>query len=370
MTDRGRRMTAVAKHASGTAPIPAAVAGTGHGLRVLVPALRASGFEVVALVGNDRERTRRRAGRAGIALAGTDLREMLRASGASAVAVATTPPTHAPLVQVALEHGCHVLCEKPFAMNAAEARSMLEAAERAQVTHLVGNQFRLMPERVVMGEAIRRGRIGTPRLLTIIQYHDLLADPGTKRPAWWFDRALGGGWLGASGSHMIDMIRTWLGEFESLSAMLPVVAAREGVAEDTFSLRFTLQNGVEGQLMQTGAAWGDFTSLTRVAGTGGTLSMEAGTVYLMDREGRRILPIPEAFRLPKPAVEDPRNPYLSVELPPAMRLCETWRDLIEGRQPAGHLRPATFADGLACMQVIDAVRESAARGGARVTVPL
>jgi len=106
-----------------------------------------------------------------------------------------------------------------------------------------------------------------------------------------------------------------------------------------------------------------------VAGTRGTLSIEAGNVCLMDREGRRQLPIPEALHLPKPALEDPRNPYLSVELPPAMRLCETWRDLIEGRQPAGQVKPATFADGLACMQVIDAIRKSAAQGGARVTVP-
>jgi len=362
-------MATEAKQSSGASRIPVIVAGTGHGLRVLVPALRASGFEVVALVGNDAERTRRRAERAGIALAATDLGAALRASGAIAVTVATPPPTHAPLVRVALAHGCHVLCEKPFAMTAAEARDMHEAAERAQVTHLVGNQFRLMPERVVMGEAIRQGLIGSPRLLTIIQYHDLLADPEAKRPGWWFDRALGGGWLGASGSHMIDMIRTWLGEFDSLSATLPVVAEREGVAEDTFCVRFTLQNGVEGQLMQTGAAWGDFTSLTRVAGTRGTLAMEAGAVCLMDREGRRQLPIPETLRLPEPALADPRKPFLSVELPPAMRLCETWRDLIEGRQPAGQVAPATFADGLACMQVIDAIRESAAQGGARVTLP-
>jgi len=43
--------------------------------------------------------------------------------------------------------------------------------------------------------------------------------------------------------------------------------------------------------------------------------------------------------------------------------------MIEGRQPAARVKPVTFADGLACMQVIDAIRKSAAHGGTRITVP-
>ena len=50
-------------------------------------------------------------------------------------------------------------------------------------------------------------------------------------PRWWFDRQAGGGWLGAQGSHLIDQVRTWVGEFASLSAALPTVSAREDGAE-------------------------------------------------------------------------------------------------------------------------------------------
>lgn len=348
--------------------IPVVVAGTGHGLRVLVPALRASGFDVVGLVGADPERTQQRATTNRIAGAFTDLDAAIVSSSARAVVIATPPHTHGPLVHTALAHGCHVLCEKPFAKDTAEARSMLAAAEAAGVVHLLGNQFRMVPERVVMARAIAERLIGEPRLVTITQYVNLVADPDTERPSWWFDDQAGGGWLGAFGSHMIDMIRTWLGEFSTISAATPIVSDRQGVAEDTYLVRFTMASGVEGVLMQTGGAWGQPAAMNRVAGTHGTLWMENGDVWLADKSGARQLPIPEELLLPhEPLSDDPAKPYLHIELPPAKRLCEIWRDAIVGESRRA-APVATFTDGLACMEVIDAIRASAAGGGALVQV--
>ena len=82
-------------------------------------------------------------------------------------------------------------------------------------------------------------------------------------PGWWFDTQAGGGWLGASGSHIVDQVRVTLGEFASLSAALPIVSAREGVAEDSYVLRFQLTNAVEGIMQQTAGAWGPSASMTR-----------------------------------------------------------------------------------------------------------
>ena len=59
----------------------AVVVGTSFGARVHVPALRAAGFEVVALVGTDRDRTERRAARVGVPLASTDLQAVLDGVG-------------------------------------------------------------------------------------------------------------------------------------------------------------------------------------------------------------------------------------------------------------------------------------------------
>ena len=48
-----------------------------------------------------------------------------------------------------------------------------------------------------------------------------------------------------------------------------------------------------------------------------------------------------------------------IEMTPYTRLCTTFRDLIEGRAVPDDPRPATFADGLAAMRVLDAIRRSA-----------
>src|SRR3546814_2190054 len=96
---------------------------------------------------------------------------------------------------------------------------------------------------------------------------DLLADPAAPMPDWWFDTDRGGGWLGAHGSHIIDQVRDWLGEFKTLSASLPTVSAREGGAEDSYVLRFELESGVHGVLQHTAGAWGKPASFARVAGT-------------------------------------------------------------------------------------------------------
>ena len=343
------------------------IVGSGHGLRVHLPALRAAGFEVVGLVGRDIDRARQLAGSHGIAAGFDDLETAIDATGARAVTIASPPHTHGELVLTAAVRGCHILCEKPFAADAGEARTLLEAAERAGVVHLIGNQMRANPERIVAARAIADGLIGEPRFYTHVQHVNLVADPTAKRPEWWFDPAAGGGWLGASGSHQIDMIRSWLGEFHSLSAATPMVSDRSGVAEDSFDVRFTLASGLEGVISQSGGCWGPTAMMSRLMGTRGTLWLEGGQAWLADHHGTRALEIPGPLQLPHiPPSDDPRKPYLHLELPPSIRMCEAWRDAITRRTPLHGY--ATFADGLACMKVIDAVRQSATNGGQLVTL--
>jgi predicted dehydrogenase len=349
---------------------PAIVVGTGFGCRIHVPALRAAGFEVAALVGSDAERTARRAERSGIALAFTDLDEAISRTGAAAVTIATPPDTHAALTLAAVSRGCHVICEKPFARDATEARAMLDAAVRAGVKHFVGNEFRWLPERVVAARAIAERMIGEPRLASLVQYHPVVASPEAKMPRWWFDAGVGGGWLGAQGSHIVDHVRTWLGEFVSVSAALPIVADRQGVAEDSYALRFRMANGVEGSIQQTAAAWGPSVSMTRVAGTHGTLWLEGSAVWIADGRGARELPVPTELELPPPppASGDPRELFSHYELGPYTRLCEVLRAGVDGREWTGPVVPPTFADGVAAMEVLDAIRASADFGGALVQV--
>jgi len=346
--------------------LPALVVGSGFGCRIHVPALRAAGFDVAGLVGTDAERTQKRATANGVPQAFTDLESAIARTGAKVVSIATPPHMHAPLSLIAVARGCHVVCEKPFAMNAAEARTMLAAAGRAGVVHLVGHEFRWLPERAIVGRAIAAGLIGKPRFVTLTQYIPFLANPEAKMPRWWFDQQAGGGWLGASGSHIIDQVRSWLGEFASLSAALPTVSAREGVAEDSYVLRFRMASGVEGVMQQSAGAWGPSASMTRVAGTEGTVWTEGSTVKVADRNGVRDLPVPPDLVLPPPPPpsDDPRKQVSQWELGPFIRLCEALRASIEGAPAPSAVPMPTFADGLAEMLVLDAIRASAANGGA------
>lgn len=222
----------------------------------------------------------------------------------------------------------------------------------------------------MLARAVAAGLIGKPRFITLVQYVPLVASPEAKMPRWWFDADAGGGWLGASGSHVIDQIRWTLGEFSSVSAALPIVSAREGVAEDSYVLRFRLTNAAEGILQQTGGAWGPLARVTRVAGTLGTAWIENGIVKVADSQGTRDLPIPEDLVLPPPPPpsDDPRQRYTAVELGPYTRLFEAMRNAMEGTPEKTAVAPATFADGVACMEVLDAIRQSAASNGALVTL--
>lgn len=353
---------------STTRALPTAiVAGTGFGCRVHVPALRAAGFDVVALIGTDAERTRRRAQASGVAQAFTELDEAIARTGATVVSISTPPHTHGPLTLAALARGCHVICEKPFAADLVEARAMHAAAERAGVVHLLAHEFRWQPDRAVLARAIADGLIGEPRLLTLTSYLSQLANPDAKMPPWWFDRAAGGGWLGAHGSHIIDQIRSSFGEFATLSATLPMVSERENVAEDSYALSFTLANGVSGVAQQTAGAWGPSASMTRIAGTRGTLWVENGEVHLADRDGTRKLPVPPDLQLPPAPPDGDPNRAMWYLLAPFIRLCEALRSAIDGKAGSAVSVP-TFADGVAGMAVLDAVRASAAADGALVTL--
>ncbi|MDQ1509068.1 MAG: hypothetical protein QOG50_912 [Actinomycetota bacterium] len=349
--------------------IGAVVVGTGFGARVHVPALRAAGFDVRALVGRDGERTGRRAARLGIDHAFTSVVDALALAGVEAVTIAAPPNAHAELAVEVCDAGRHVICEKPFALDAAEAVSMNTAAERAGVTALVGHEFRWAPDRATAARAIHDGLIGEPRLATLVQYVPLVADPEVRVPEWWFDETRGGGWLGASGSHVVDQVRCWFGELASVSATLPTVAARAG-AEDSFVVRTSSQSGVDIVMQQTAASWTPgVSSLTMVAGTEGTLEINATGVWCSDRLGRHLLETPDDLALPSPeASDDPRHRYTHLEVGPYTRLCEALRAGIEGNEAPTSVPVPTFADGLACMRVLDAIRASAHAGGAVVAV--
>ena len=350
--------------------VKAIVVGTSFGGRVHVPALRAAGFEVAALVGRDGDRTDRRAGELGIPLASTSLTEALtQVEGPRCVAVSTPPDAHVEPVLEALAAGAHVLSEKPFALDTADAEAMVAAARDAGSIALLGCEFRWAPDEALAGRLVRDGAVGTPKVATFVQHSGLVADGvhGAFNAEWWFDARRGGGSLNASGIHVVDRYRTWLGEVVAVSAVLGVTGARPADgAEDTFSAAFHFESGCTAVLQYCGATRGIPMRICRVIGDAGSVWLDDGSVWFADADRTERCETPPDLTVPAPPPpsDDPKHAFTALELPPYTRLTERFRDLIEGRSidPSAPATP-TFDEGLRNQQVLDAMRSSSADGG-------
>jgi len=357
-------------------PPRALVVGTGFGCRIHAPALRRAGFEVAGLVGTDPDRTAERARLNGVPRGFTDLGQAIDETGADVVVISSTPHTHARLSIQALEAGCHVLCEKPFAADGAEARAMLDAARKAGKVHMIGHEFRFDPLRATFAKAIADGMVGDPQFATIITLIPQIPFSEHEMPAWWFDPAEGGGWLGAMGSHVFDQLRVWLGEFASVSATLSTLTATRGPVDDSFTVHFQTRNGAQGVIQTSAGTFGPMLDVSRVSGSQGTLWTEGGAVHFAGRDGMLELEMPAEYALPEqpPIGNDPRfesarwRTLVNVELAAYTALCQSLKSMILGEQPVSPLPPANFEDGVACMEIMDAIRASAGDGGRLVEV--
>jgi predicted dehydrogenase len=343
----------------------AVVVGTGFGVLTHLRALRAAGFEVVALVGRDPQKTAQRAAKAGVPHGLTSLAAALALPGVDVVSVATPPHSHASVVLEAIAAGRHVVCEKPFARDVAEARRMLEAAEKAGVVHLFGTEFRFATGQAVATRAVRAGLIGAPRLATFMLQVPMLADPSTEVPAWWSEASQGGGWLGAYGSHVIDQVQHTLGAITGVSASLELVSEHGWSTEDTYSVHFRTRSGVDGIMQSSAGAWGPPVSCSRIAGTRGTLWTEGDSVYVADRAGQRQLEVPEELRNPAPIPPDfdavtayDQMHTMGIDLGPFTKLFCVLRARMADRAAVSDPAAATFADGVAVQAVMDAIRRS------------
>jgi predicted dehydrogenase len=174
----------------------------------------------------------------------TDLDAALEAGGADAVYVASPVFLHAPQTLASLGAGKQVLCEKPMAMNYAEARSMVEAARAAGKTLGVAYYRRTYPKVARAKELLRQRAIGQPLLAYITCYE--WRSPAEVRRVWQFDPALaGGGPLFDIGSHRIDVLNFLFGEPQRVAGQLSN-AVHATAVEDSATVLIEYTNKVRG----------------------------------------------------------------------------------------------------------------------------
>jgi predicted dehydrogenase len=228
----------------------------------------------------------------------------------------------------------------------------------------IGHEFRWNPARVAVGHTIDSGAIGEVRVATIVEYSPFLRNPAMQMPAWFEEPSIGG-WLGATGSHMLDQLLVWFGPVSSVSARTLVAGDRAHGAEDSYSARFRHRSGTEAVIQQVGAAWSG-RSLTVATGTQATVGIDDDRAWIADGNGNRTLDAPAgcaetgAARADDGGLDD----LGSYERRHYERLCAAFRAAIEGVADESPVPLPTFRDGLSVMRCMDAIRASAAAGGA------
>jgi len=136
----------------------------------------------------------------------TDYRELIERDDIDGVAIVTPNVSHAAIAIAALQNGKHVMCEKPLAMNAAEAKAMLDAANASGKIHLVAFTFRYLHCLQKLKEMLGAGAIGTPHYVRIRGEGMGGLSPHFKA-GWREVTALsGGGLIQDMGSHYVDLV--------------------------------------------------------------------------------------------------------------------------------------------------------------------
>ena len=174
---------------------------------------------------------------------GTTLDEALADPAVHAVYVGTPVFLHAPQTIQSLRAGKHVLCEKPMAMNEAEARTMVQAAEETGKTFGVAYYRRCYPKVQRAKQLLAAGAIGKP-VLAELTCHSWFDGKGSR--SWLVDPAkAGGGPLFDIASHRIDVLNFLFGQPLRVAAQLSNVVHHYAV-EDNATVMIEYAGGVRG----------------------------------------------------------------------------------------------------------------------------
>jgi predicted dehydrogenase len=238
-----------------------------------------------------------------------------------------------------------VLCDKPFGRSLEEAESMERQAADAGVVNLVNFEFRHQPARRTMWDLLGSGAIGRPQHLSYTSFTSGSLTP--LRPwGWLFDRSLGGGWIGAFGSHAVDLVRWLLGEVTDAGATSWVTVTERPDdtgkpvrcdAEDAFTGWATLRSGATATVDTSFTAGVTTPARIVVSGTEGALENVGDVRVVLRRQGEQ-------------------SQYIEFDQPEGdghHQAMVAWAGVIRDAVMAGGHATPSFADGVACMRVME-----------------
>ncbi|WP_217165375.1 Gfo/Idh/MocA family protein [Streptomyces sp. AC512_CC834] len=327
-------------------------------------------YELVAVGTTRQDSAREAARRYGAAHAFTDPSRLARHPDVEAVAVVVKVPHHVELVSTALQAGKHVFCEWPLTTTSAEAERLTTAAASAGVHTAVGFQGRWAPAVVRARALLADGHIGRPVSVTAYAARSVAAGARLPRAlGYTVEAASGAGALEVAGGHTLDTLQFLMdSELTSVSAQLATqhrqITLDDGstvvaTSPDHLALHASFANhAICVAHVHDAKSFGGRTWI-EVSGTEGELVLESA--------GDRGLQIGAlTLRVLRGAAAPTETGALHGRA--AGPRCAA-RDNIAAQYAAfaddirdGGSRTASFADGLATHQLLDALRGSARRG--------
>ncbi len=342
---------------------------------------------VLQRVGTSRKETAESArAEAGFLHADGSVTDLAGAPDIDVVDITLPNQLHLPVIKEALAAGKAVYCEKPLAGTLEEAKEIAELAAKASAPFGMVFQYRFLPAIIRAKQLIEEGRIGKIFTYRFEYLHSGYQNP--DRPlSWRMQKENGGsGALGDLGSHVIDLVRYLVGDFESVQGMLhtfinerPLLEdrSRKGpvTVDDVAWVHGKMENGAVGSIECSRFATGTLDDLKlSIHGELGAIKfdlMDPGFISFYDDTksaqtygGERGWQKLESMQnYPGAKTPPPRAP-IGWERAHAESQYQFLKALAEGRRPSPGIE-----DGLMVQYILDAIERSAEKGGQWTEVP-
>ncbi len=338
---------------------------------------------LIALCGRDGARAEDAARRFGYGGWCTDWRDLVADPAVRIVDVCTPDSEHCAPAIAAAEHGKHVICEKPLAMSAKDAKAMAEAVRKAGVKSMLCHNYRFLPAVRLARDLIDAGTIGRIYHFRAVYLQEVGHDPSAPLEDCWYASGTKSGVLLGIGSHIIDMARFLVGEITTVSGLVSTwnlsrrtrAGGTETVSADEGNVAIvTFEGGAVGTLESSGVATGrkNFQGW-EVNGSAGSLVFDLEDpnhlqVY-SDQAAREIRGFASV------TVTDSGHPLRIQYLPPGhnagweyghVHALHHFLSCVAADTPVAPYG-ATFEDGYRVQLIMEAIRESST-SGRRITL--
>jgi predicted dehydrogenase len=371
-----------------------------------LPALKKlPNYELVAVATSRQETATRAADAFGVARGYPSASALVEDPGVDLVVVTVKVPAHMAIVAEAVAAGKHALCEWPLGNGLAEAQALQDLSEASSARHVIGLQARCSPQLAYIRHLVAQGYVGEVLSSSVVASGFGWGAVIDEAQAYLFDRTCGATMLSVTGGHMLDAVRSCIGDIHEVQATIAqrrrevsvlslgdveryrkfeaelaghevspsaegsvvVTRSHSSTVPDQVALSGILDNGAVLSVHLRGGQFRSTNFLWEINGTAGDLQVQgrAGTVQIQPltiRGARGANGVLEELEVPSSL----RNPDVDGLTGPSLNVGHLYADLARDLLDGGSRTP-DFATAVEVHRLLDDIENAASRTSARRT---